>query len=207
VAPANPRAPGAVASLRLSLRCLAPDMTFTQLGPDTLRFFLRGQPQQVFALYELIFNNTVSVALADTSNDPAPVILGPDAVKQVGFERDEGILPYPARSFLGYRLLTEYFSFPEKFLFFDLTGLSAKTLLQAGNKLEVFFYFNRTFNDLERNVTAENFGLGCAPMVNLFAQRAEPIPLGQGVAEYRVVPDARRPAATEIHSIDRVVAV
>ncbi|MBV5335491.1 type VI secretion system baseplate subunit TssF, partial [bacterium] len=65
VAPANPRAGDAVASLRLSLRCAAPDMTFSQLQPDVLRFFLRGQPQQVFPLYELLFNNAVSVALAD----------------------------------------------------------------------------------------------------------------------------------------------
>src|SRR5262249_7054162 len=47
VAPANPQAPGAVAVLRLTLRCLADEMTFTKLGPERLRFFLRGQTQQV----------------------------------------------------------------------------------------------------------------------------------------------------------------
>jgi acyl-CoA synthetase (AMP-forming)/AMP-acid ligase II len=34
--------------------------------------------------------------------------------------RDEGLLPYPNHAFLGYRLLTEFFTFPNKFLFFDL---------------------------------------------------------------------------------------
>ncbi len=33
------------------------------------------------------------------------------------------MLPYPRRSFPGYRLLQEYFTFPEKFFFFDVTGL------------------------------------------------------------------------------------
>ncbi|WP_282609166.1 type VI secretion system baseplate subunit TssF [Pelagibius sp. Alg239-R121] len=203
-APANPRGSGAVAVLRLSLKCLTKEMTFTQLGPETLRFFLRGQPQQVLPLQELLFNNAVSIALADGVSDPNPVILGPDAIKQVGFERDEGVLPYPARSFVGYRLLTEYFAFPEKFLFFDLSGLESKVLLDAGNKLEVFIYLNRSSNDLERSVTAETFALGCTPMVNLFEQRAEPIALNQTSHEHRVVPDARREGVTEVFSIDSV---
>src|SRR5262249_40942591 len=87
VAPANPQAPGAVAVLRLTLRCLADEMTFTKLGPERLRFFLRGQTQQVLPLYELLFNNAISVALADSAADPAPVILRPSCIRAVGFEK------------------------------------------------------------------------------------------------------------------------
>jgi type VI secretion system protein ImpG len=208
VAPTGPRTAGsgAVASLRLTLRCLSEEMTFTQLAPESLRFFLRGQPQHVFALYELILNNTVLVALADSPTDPNPVFLEPDCIRPVGFERDEGMLPYPARSFVGYRLLTEFFAFPDKFLFFDLTRLSGKVLLEAGNKLEVFLYLNHSSVELERSVSAESFALGCAPVVNLFRQRAEPIQLTHTESSYRVVPDARRPAALEVYSIDRVSA-
>ncbi len=206
VAPANPRAAGAVASLRLTLRCRQDNLTFTDLEPDTLRFFLRGQPQEVFPLYELIMNNTVSVALADSAVDPNPVILDPDCIRPVGFGTEDGMFPYPARSFVGYRLLTEYFTFPEKFLFFDLTRLDRKTMVEAGNKLDIFLYLNRTSVDLERGVSADSFALGCTPIVNLFRQRAEPIQLSQTVTEYRVVPDARRPQATEVYSVDGVTA-
>ncbi len=206
VAPQNPRASRAVASLRLTLKCLADGVTFTQLAPDRLRFFLSGQPQQVYPLYELLFCNVVSVALADGVNDPEPVILDPTCIQPVGFAGDEGMLPYPARSLPGYRLLTEFFTFPEKFLFFDLVGLSAKTLIEAGERMEVFIYLDRGSSDLERNLGAENLLLGCAPLVNLFRQRAEPIELTQTEFEYRVVPDARRPAALEVYSIDSVRA-
>ena len=44
---------------------------------------------------------------------------------RMGFEEDESLLPYPRRSFDGYRLLQEYFTFSEKFLFFELSGLEA----------------------------------------------------------------------------------
>lgn len=206
VAPPNRRAADAVASLRLTLRCQADDMRFDQLQPDGLRFFLRGQPQQVYPLYEMIFNNTVSVALADGATDPNPVILGPDCLRPVGFGDEEGMLPYPARSHIGYRLLTEFFAFPEKFLFFDLTGLSAKTLMKAGNRMEVFLYLNRANGELERSISAENFAMGCAPVVNLFRQRAEPIALTQTTYEYRVVPDVRRQGAMEVYAISDVRA-
>jgi len=203
-APPNPAAQQATAVLRLVLRCSAPDQTFTGLGIDTLRFFLRGAQQESLPLYEMLFNNCVSIALADSAADGSPVIVGPDAIRPVGFGPDEGMLPYPARSFVGYRLLTEYFAFPQKFLFFDLARLSAKTLLDAGNRLEVFIYVNAGSRELERSISAESFALGCTPIVNLFPKRADPIRLTQAETEYRIEPDERRPSAMEIWSVDEV---
>jgi type VI secretion system protein ImpG len=174
---------------------------------ESLRFYLKGQAQHVFALYELIFNHTLTVAAAGSPEDPAPAWLHPDCLRPVGFERDEGMLPYPPRSFVGYRLLTEFFAFPEKFLFFDLAGLSPRVLSGVGNQLEVFLYLNRFSADLERNLSADTFRLGCTPVVNLYRQLAEPIPLTHAESEYRVVPDARRPLAHEVYSIDRVTGV
>ena len=54
---------------------------------------------------------------------PRQAILPAGSLQPGGIhDRGKGILPYSDRSFLGYRLLQEYFSFPEKFFFFDLTG-------------------------------------------------------------------------------------
>lgn len=207
VAPKNPKAPGAVATLRLTLRCIVKEMTFTALGLDSLRLFLRGLPNEVYRLYELILNNAVSVALAESAADPDPVILDPACIRQVGFAEDEGLLPYSSRSFTGYRLLTEFFAFPEKFLFFDLADLPFGKSVEYGNKVEVFIYLNRTETDLERSVSAETFALGCTPIVNLFKIRAEPIPITQTTYDYRVIPDVRRQGAMEVYSIDRVQAI
>lgn len=203
-APANPMAAGAVAVLRITLRCAAPDTTFTGLGVDRLRFFLRGPADVALPLYELLCAHTLSVACADDPADPAPVLLPPAAVQPVGFGPEEALLPWPERSFSGFRLLTEYFAFPEKFLFLDVAGLDAKTLLAAGNRMELFVYLGRTTPELERAVGAETFALGCAPVVNLFAHRCEPVPLTHFDTEYRIVPDARRPAALEVWQVERV---
>ena len=60
---------------------------------------------------------------------------------------------------------------------------------------------------LEVGVSAKTFQLACAPAVNLFEQTAEPILITQRRFEYPIVPDVRRPNATEIFSVDEVVSV
>jgi type VI secretion system protein ImpG len=205
-APLTPHFAEAAAILRLTLRCRSKELSFSALDLRSLRFFLKGQAQHVFRLYELIFNNVMEVALAGAANDPAPVLLPKECLQAVGFERDEGMLPYSPRSFLGYRLLTEFFTFPQKFLFFDLTRLDRRALGRLGNQMEIFLYLDRAIPDLEQNVSADTFRLGCAPLVNLYTQRAEPIQVTHTDFEYRVVPDLRRPLAHEVYSVDHVTA-
>ena len=193
--------------LRLELRTFSDSVPFSMFAPDRLRFYLHSsEPQTAYALYELLFNNTLEIALAKSPRDPEPIILPRNSLQPVGFDPDQGLIPYSARSFLGYRLLTEYFAFPEKYLFVDLTGITAQRLARFDNHLEIYFYLNRKSEDLERSVESDTFRLGCTPIVNLFEQRADPITLTQTQTEYRVVPDARRPRSLELYSIDRVMA-
>jgi type VI secretion system protein ImpG len=132
------------------------------------------------------------------------VILPPDTLQAVGFAPEEALFPWPARSFSGFRLLSEYFSAREKFLFIDICRLDAKTLVSAGNRMDIFIYLDRAMPELERSVQANSLTLGCTPIVNLFPQRCEPIPLDHTSIEYRIEPDVRRPASLEVWSVERV---
>jgi type VI secretion system protein ImpG len=178
---------------------------------DALRFFLMGEGPVSYALYEFLFNNVVQVELragADRKG-PKPIVLSGDCLHPVGFSRDEGMLPYTDRSFMGYRLLQEYFAFPEKFLFFDLCELRKAVSAGAGEQsfneyLDVLIYFNREFQ-YESVINAKTFRLNCAPIVNLFRQVAEPIQVTHTDAEYHIVPDVRKQLATEVYSVDSVV--
>jgi len=203
-APANPRAGGAVACLRLTLKTPAPDLPVAALELDRLRLHLRGIGHAPAALHELLCTSTLSVALADGPADPRPTILGPEALRPAGLEAEEAALPWPRRSFDGHRLLTEYFAFPEKFLYLDLDGLDARSLVQQSDRLEVFIYLSRALPALERTVAAESFALGCTPAINLFPQRCEPIALDGTRAEWPVLPDARRPVALEVYAVEEV---
>ncbi len=171
-APTNPRAAGAVSVLRIGLKCASAEATFTALGVDRLRLFLRGASNISQPLYELLCRNVVGIALADGPNDPAPVLIPPGAIEPVGFAADEALFPWPARSFAGFRLLSEYFAFPEKFLFLDFGGLEAKTLVSGGNRMEIFVYLDRAIPELERAVGNDALVPGCTPIVNPFPQRS-----------------------------------
>jgi type VI secretion system protein ImpG len=203
-APVNPQAPRAVATLRLSLKTTVPGLAFDALAPNQLRFHLRGSGPVATQLLELLCTSTISIALADGPTDPRPTFLPREALTHVGFEPDEAALPRPQRSFTGHRLLTEYFAFPEKFLYINLAGLAARTRVHSSDTLELFIYLSRTASELERSVTADNLVLGCTPAVNLFRQAAEPIALDGTQSDWLVVPDARRPAALEIYSLESV---
>ena len=140
-----------------------------------------------------------------------PVALPAGCIVPVGFGEDEGMLPVPRRAFVGYRLLQEYFTFPEKFAFFDLTGLERVRAAGLGDAVEVIFLvspFERAErrNALEAGVSAETFRLGCTPVVNVFPHTSEPTPVSQRAFEYRVIPDAHRPA-TGIYAVEEVSAI
>lgn len=122
------------------------------------------------------------------------------------------MLPFPRRSFWGYRLLGEYFTFPEKFLFLDIDGFDQLKGKGFGGKVELIFLmseFERKERQqlIELGVNADVFRLGCAPVVNLFGQTAEPVLVEQKRYEYRIVPDARREQAIDIFSVDEVAGV
>ena len=203
-APPNPLASGAVSVLRITLRCSSAQASFAQLGLDRLRFFIRGAGNVALPLYELLGAHVLSVACAEGPADPAAVLLPPSAIEPVGFAAEEALLPWPARSFAGFRLLTEYFALPEKFLFVDFTRLDGKTLLCESNRLDIFVYFDRALPELERTIGADTLATACTPIINLFPQRCEPIQLTHTDIEYRLVPDARRPAAMEVWQVERV---
>ena len=189
------------------------NLSLAALKMDRLRFFLDGNPPLMHLLYELVFSRLMGVRVSDGTDDSMRVVVLPrEAVRPVGFEAEESLLEFDARSFVGYRLLSEYFAFPDKFMFFDLTGLDHAKLLHPGSRLKIQLLLSR-FGETERHARllqtlgAANFKLGCVPVVNLFEQPAEPIRVTHHQSSYPVVVDGRKPGAFEVYAIDSVVRV
>jgi len=201
-----PRTP---AALSLRLECQG-GMKLAELSLDRLRFFLSGENHVIAKLYGLVFNHATLVVFRPSSSgarQPAITLPPPKCLFQVGFGADEILLPYPRRSFPGYCLLTELFTFPSKFQFLDLGGF--RQVAQAGyeNQVEVVIFFNQPVGGLQQAVEAQTFRLGCTPVINLFEQTAEPINVTQLRYEYRIVPDVARPLSTEVYSVDAVTSI
>ncbi len=185
--------------LRISLECL--DGNFSDLELRNLRFHLNTDTRVGSVLYETLFHDVLRVALVGEGH-PTPRVLPASVVTPVGFNPGEELLPGGPHSYSGYGLLHEYFAFPAKFAFFDVDGLENAA---TGKKLDILFLLSKPPAG-RLTIDAETFALGCTPIVNLFPKVAEPVRLDHKTTEYRVVPDQRREAATEVHSILRVAS-
>lgn len=196
-----------VATLRLRIEATG-QMPLSQLVIPRLRLYLDGESPLVHALHELLLNSAAGITVR-APGDAAPVPpqrLPADSLQAVGFEDDDALLEYDPRSFLGYRLIQEYFVLPEKFLFVDLVGLDLSRFDRALEVAIEFKPFGRPdrLQRLEQTISADTFRLFCTPVVNLFKQQGEPIRLSQERHEYQVIPDVRRPLGLEVYSVDWV---
>ncbi|MFC0252269.1 type VI secretion system baseplate subunit TssF [Massilia consociata] len=207
-APEAVQLPGtASSSISLTLACTAEQGTLAQLALPLLRVFIDGEPSFCAALRDALFMRSVA-AYVEAGGNGRWHALPAIPVRAVGFDEDEAVIDFPARSHAAYRLLTEYFCFPEKFNFFDidLAALAAAAPPDARTlTLHLALAGLRSDSNLARmlgTLSTNNVLLGCTPVVNLFRQRGEPIRMTHTTASYAVVADARRAFAYEVYAID-----
>jgi len=203
--------------VRIVLRTTA-GLKFSQTSIDRLTFFLAGRTDVANRLYELC----LSKAIRDERNEPVDLALGVmvlagkettrsqrflsgATMQPVGFSDEEALLPVTLRSFQGYRLLQEYFSFPQRFRFFALDGLKDAVSSVDGNELEIVMLFGRADANLENVVDASNFALFCTPAINLFPKTADRIHVSDSTFEYHVLADRTRPIDFEVYGVTGVV--
>jgi type VI secretion system protein ImpG len=91
-------------------------------------------------------------------------------------------------------------------MFVDLKGLTPKVIGRIGKTMHVSILLSATSRELERVLSVRAIRLGCTPIVNLFTQQLDPMRLDGARSEYCVTPDARRPRAVEIYSLESVQA-
>jgi type VI secretion system protein ImpG len=202
------------AIIRIRLECLG-GLNFSQIDTSSLRFYLNGEPAAMHALYETLLLKCVRVSIraADTKRPETPeIVLPPDSLKPVGFEASESVLPGSDRSFPGYRLLQEYFTFPEKFFFIDVNGIDSVGRAGFGTTFDLLLAIGsqddkHKLTALEQVIDEKTFQLGCTPIVNLFERLAEPIRVTHTRSEYHINPDQHRQSTTEVYSVDEVFAL
>ncbi len=192
---------GAAAVLKISLKALSADLSLADMNLSQLRLFLRGQAQHVHPIYDLLLTKCFKVVVANGENDSYPTILNADCLRQVGFGTDEGMLPYPDESFKGYRLLTEFFAFQEKFQFIDISQLDIAINASYSDTLNIYLYLRESDVELEHQMNAGMFALNCTPAVNLFELSSDPVPLTHTESRYPVIADSRRREGLEVYSV------
>jgi type VI secretion system protein ImpG len=174
---------------------------------DSLTFFLKATADITHRLHEQVIADCVGFYVRSTRK-AAPVHFRPaSSVRQVGLEDTEALLPVSRRSFQGYRLLQEYFAFPERLLFFALDDLRGAIQACEGDEVEIYLALGRAQPGLENALDASHFRLYCAPAVNLFARAADRIHVNSFDTEHHLLADRNRPMDFEIFSLEKLQAV
>ncbi len=207
---------GTTAVLSLRFESESPQFSLATLAGRCLRVYLDGEPSMVSALREALCAHSLGVMLESAAGQPwsGPY---PKRPTVVGFEDHEALIEQDARSHPAYRLLTEYFAFPDKFNFIDLpwpTAPGAQASPTAGMLRSATLHIPlkglRADSDVARlleGLEASHLQLGCTPVVNLFRTPADPIRVTHTRTTYPVLVDARRAHAYEVCAVARVWCV
>ncbi|OQW92322.1 MAG: hypothetical protein BWK78_02045 [Thiotrichaceae bacterium IS1] len=178
----------------------------SQLNIEKLRLYL-DDTKVAYTLYLWLFKHlrTLRVqAIGETTTQKFTVThtVTQPAVSPVGFA-DHGaeLLPYPTNAFAGYRLLQEYFSLPEKFLFVEVNGLTQLNTFVKAKGFKLTFEFAIPLEKIK--LSPNNFRLYCTPIVNLFKHSAVPLQLEHYQVEYRVRPEGHS-EHYEVYGINQV---
>jgi len=193
------------AAVRLRLRCTLDSATWAKLPVNAIQLYLRGAGTQPLRLYEQLIGHTVAVLVRPTIKPfGSSQLLPASTVRRLGFEQDQALLPASPRTFEGYRLLREYFTFPERFLFCELADLNPALRRCNQTEVDILILLRQLDLELERGITPANFALFCTPAINLFPKRADRILVSDRFSEYHVVPDRTKPLDFEVFQVNTV---
>jgi type VI secretion system protein ImpG len=175
-----------------------------------LRLFFSGDEKIASSAYFSFLRQVRQILFVvqdDSRKEIVTSVLEPGAVRAVGFADDEPLFPFPETLHPGYRLITEYFCFPQKFQFLDICGLETGiTPNVAGEK-----NFELRFEFLERprfyeELLSAHWNLFCTPIVNLFPLSRVQLNYPGGGQKMLVLPDADNTGHFSVFSLERVLA-
>ena len=195
------------AGLRIRLQA-AGDVIFSALPIDELVLYLRGSDALPMQLYEQLLGHRLGLVVVPVQRPPRwqqPIKPEREApIQAYGFAKEQALLPFTARSFDGYRLLQEYFAFPERYLFIKLAGLRQGLSRCNDQMVDLVILLDNSEPALEDHLHKDNLALFCSPAINLFPKRADRIHLNDRQFEYHILPDRTRPLDFEVYSVSEV---
>jgi type VI secretion system protein ImpG len=184
-------------AIKISLKA---DVALGTLDIKKLRFFINASKTDTNILYHLLFEEDAPIVVLGES--PENMHLAPcGSIKQVGFSKDEEVIPSPKNGHRAYGLLQEYFVFSQKFAFFDIENLMFDPTSKTA---DILIPISTSGDAKDIVLNKRTFLLGCTPIINLFSKTSEPIRLNHQKIDYRLIADHRRELTTEVHSIDKV---
>ena len=185
-------------------------ISYKSLELDRLRFYLHGNDFLKYNLLLFLSNHVSSIAVAELAlgklefKEIKPFKIGiPELSPELYSKLTEfSLIPEnTGQSFSGFRLLQEYFAFPERFFFIDIEGLDKFEASEEGYSFEIKIVFDQHFPG-GINPTIEDILLHCSPIVNLYDRPIEEVSVKERMPEYYILPKKGRSKSREIYQVN-----
>ena len=187
---------------------------------EEIVFYINGSENIPGNLYENLLGNCLGI-IAQAPSNALTHSFKNEHIESMGFEDENALLSTKNSSFQGYRILKEYFSFSERFMFIKLSKLKYILSQFNTNEIDLYFMLDEINHNLTNKVDKSNFKLHCAPAINLFKRTADRVHLTKDVRKkttekkslshympgHPVIVDKTQSRNYEVHSIKRVSGV
>lgn len=195
----------AASVLRVRLRCKGVN---NLSGQGRIRFFINPSEPGAYDLYDMLALSLSSIVLQlprakGQTEAAAPRLMPNTCFRWLGDQDDEAMLPNNAQTHPGYRLLQEYFSFPEKFMFFEVSQVDFNEIF---DQFDLLFVLDSALPK-NRVFSPAVLRLNCVPLINLFSQRIDPLTLDHSQFEYRLLGDLENHSQCEIYAIEMLESI
>ncbi|CZF78277.1 hypothetical protein GCE9029_00740 [Grimontia celer] len=172
----------------------------SSLGLPFIDMQLQGDPNLMLRFHDMLMAGIQQVVISWEGGEK---IIGKECIEVVGFDSEQSTLPYLASSFFGFKLLTEFFVFPERFHALRFNFGTALNQV-SGHAFTVKVFLDDMAVDVARAISPDNFDLHCTPVVNLHEITAEPTRIDFSQSSYPLILDASKPNDLSLFSVEKI---
>lgn len=172
----------------------------SQLNLSSLTFYIDGEFSEATSIFMKLRTSVKKINIR--SNQSNHIQLSPSNLSAPGFSLKNSLFTNDGQAFRGYALLTEYFVFPEKFLFLELSGTTVIKEFGSAKSFEIDFILSD--NKSHSVFKKEHFTLFATPVVNLFNHDADPVQVDHTSERLQVFPSGANKNHYSIYTVDTV---
>lgn len=174
-----------------------------------VRFYMDLDQKYADRLYDLLASRVIGVAISDSSGRVRK-LLGKDSFSMCGFDDAEQMFGLCSDGELGASVVEDFFAFPEKFSFFQITGLADLELSSFVSNGSAQINVHLILDDVVPSSIPLRRGalkLNCFPVINVFDKTTEPVVVNEKNYRYRLTADRSSERDMEIQKIVEVFGV
>ena len=194
------------ALLKLELGMLDDSRRFSDLAPfSEISIHLQGLARHQAQMYDCLFRHRCQMVLVNDKEQQVVLSMGQFAA--VGFTGRDSMMTHDNSTFLDYQMMLELFAWPELFFGFRLLDIGDALRQFSCQRVTLLVFLEDIAEEQVPALGSIHYSLGCAPVINLFEQIAEPVVVDHRQLSYQLVPDTHSANTLEVQSVQKVLDI